>query len=185
MSATPSSSTLRVCLDTARGSFTVELYPERAPLTVANFLAYVDSGRYIDSSFFRIVNPQNQNAQDPVRISVIHGGTRPLDPGNMPMLALEDTRQSGLRHLHGTLSMGRDGRDDAEGDFFVCLGDQAHFDHGGARHPDGLGFAAFGQVVEGMAVVETIFAAAEAEEYLSPEAEIPIRSARRIESGER
>ncbi len=174
------SSTPRVLIDTALGAFVVELYPERAPLTVANFLAYVDSDRYAGSSIFRIVNPHNQQPEDPVRISVIHGGTRPLAASNLPMIALETTAQSGLRHLHGTLSMGRDGRDDAEGDFFVCIGDQPHFDHGGARHPDGEGFAAFGQVVEGMAVVEAIFAAAGPGEYLEPEAEIRIHGARRL-----
>ncbi|WP_162934957.1 peptidylprolyl isomerase [Pseudomonas cavernae] len=175
------STTPHVRIDTALGAFTVELYADRAPLTVANFLAYVDSGRYAGSSIFRIVNPHNQQPEDPVRISVIHGGTRPLAAGNLPMIALESTAQTGLRHRHGTLSMGRDGRDDAEGDFFVCIGDQPHFDHGGARHPDGEGFAAFGQVVDGLAVVEAIFAAAGPSEYLAPDAEIHIHAAQRIE----
>ncbi|MNZ53530.1 Peptidyl-prolyl cis-trans isomerase cyp18 [compost metagenome] len=164
----------RVTLETALGAFSVELYPERAPLTAANFLAYVDSGRYDGSSIFRIVNPCNQEPADPVRISVIHGGTRPLAADNLPMIPLESTEQTGLRHLHGTLSMGREEPDSAEGDFFVCIGDQPHFDHGGARHPDGLGFAAFGHVCTGMDVVEAIFAAAGPMEYLVPEAEIRI-----------
>lgn len=67
-----------VTLETALGAFTVELFAQKAPLTTANFLAYVDSGRYDGTSIFRIVNPDNQDAEDPVRISVIHGGTRPL-----------------------------------------------------------------------------------------------------------
>ncbi len=169
----------RVTLETALGSFTVLLRADRAPLTTANFLAYVDSGRYDDSSFFRIVNPHNQQPDDLVRISVIHGGTRPLAPDNLPMLALESTLQTGLSHGHGTLSMGRDEPDSAEGDFFICIGEQSHFDHGGARHPDGLGFAAFGEVADGMAVVEAIFAAAGAEEYLAPSAEVRILRAYR------
>ncbi|WP_286915227.1 MULTISPECIES: peptidylprolyl isomerase [unclassified Pseudomonas] len=163
-----------VTFETALGTFSVRLHADRAPLTAANFLAYVDSGRYDGSSIFRIVNPHNQTASDPVRISVIHGGTRPLVASNLPMIALETTQQTGLAHRHGTLSMGREEPDSAEGDFFVCLGDQPHFDFGGARHPDGLGFAAFGEVCEGMAVVEAIFAAAGPEEYLEPEAEVRI-----------
>lgn len=171
----------RVILETALGTFAVLLHADRAPLTVANFLAYVDSGRYDGSSIFRIVSPANQEPADPVRISVIHGGTRPLAADNLPMIPLEGTVQTGLCHRHGTLSMGRDEPDSAEGDFFVCIGDQPHFDHGGTRHPDGLGFAAFGEVCEGMDVVEAIFAAAGPGEYLAPEAEIRIlRAYRRI-----
>lgn len=172
-----------VTLETALGSFTVELYGEQAPLTTANFLAYVDSGRYDASSFFRIVSPSNQQPEDPVRISVIHGGTRPLASGNLPMIELESTLQSGLTHRHGTLSLGRDEANSAEGDFFICLGDQPHFDHGGARHADGLGFAAFGQVCAGMEVVEAIWACAGEEEYLPPEAEIAIVRAYRQQRG--
>lgn len=168
------SASVFVTLETALGAFTVELFADRAPLSVANFLAYVDSGRYDGSSIFRIVNPDNQQAEDPVRISVIHGGTRPLAADNLPMIALETTAQTGLSHRHGTLSLGREEADSAEGDFFVCIGDQPHFDHGGARHPDGLGFAAFGHVCAGMDVVEAIWACAGAEEYLAPDEEVAI-----------
>ncbi|QYY80553.1 peptidylprolyl isomerase [Pseudomonas germanica] len=172
-----------VTLETVLGCFTVELHGEQAPLSTANFLAYVDSGRYDGSSFFRIVSPSNQQPEDPVRISVIHGGTRPLDPNNFPMIELESTLQTGLTHRHGTLSLGRDGPNSAEGDFFICLGDQPHFDHGGARHLDGLGFAVFGQVCTGMEVVEAIWACAGEQEYLPPEGEIAIVRAYRQQRG--
>lgn len=175
--------TAYVTLETVLGAFTLELFGQQAPLTTANFLAYVDSGRYDGSSIFRIVNPSNQQAEDPVRISVVHGGTRPLAASNLPMIELETTLQTGLRHHHGCLSMGRDEANSAEGDFFVCIGDQPHFDHGGARHPDGLGFAAFGQVCAGMEVVEAIFAQAGAQEYLVPGAEIGILRAYRQPRG--
>lgn len=177
------SAPLYVTLETRLGAFTVELFAQQAPLTTANFLAYVDSGRYDGSSIFRIVTPANQQAEDPVRISVIHGGTRPLTPGNLPMIALETTAQTGLKHVHGTLSLGRDEADSAEGDFFVCIGDQPHFDHGGARHPDGLGFAAFGRVCAGMDVVEAIYGCAGSQEYLASEDEIIIQRAYRQAGG--
>ena len=76
---------------------------------------------------------------------------------------------------------GRDEPDSAEGDFFVCVGDQPAFDQGGERHPDGLGFAAFGQVVAGMEVLEAIYRCAGPEEYLAAEDEIKILSATRRE----
>lgn len=172
-----------VTLETILGAFTLELFGQQAPLTTSNFLAYVDSGRYDGSSIFRIVNPSNQQPEDPVRISVVHGGTRPLAASNLPMIELESTLQTGLSHRHGSVSLGRDEANSAEGDFFICIGDQPHFDHGGARHPDGLGFAAFGRVCAGMEVVEAIWSHAGAQEYLSPEAEIAIVRAYRQRRG--
>ena len=96
----------QVTLATRLGEFTVELYPRAAPLTVANFLAYVESGRYQGSSIFRIVHPDNQPDDGRARIQVIHGGTRPLDSSNLPMIPLETTGKTGLRHCHGAISMG-------------------------------------------------------------------------------
>jgi len=179
MSASPVA--CQVQISTRLGDFTVELYPRAAPVTVANFLAYVDSGRYRGSSIFRIVHPDNQPDDGRARIQVIHGGTRPLDSNNLPMIPLEATGQTGLRHCHGAISMGRDETDSAEGDFFICVGDQPAFDQGGERHPDGLGFAAFGLVVAGMDVVERIYRCAGPEEYLAVEDEIEIIAATRRE----
>ena len=63
------------------------------------------------------------------------------------------TRDTGLRHLDGTISMARDTSDTATSDFFICIGDQPDLDFGGKRNPDGQGFAAFGRVAKGMEVV--------------------------------
>lgn len=173
-----------VTLETTLGCFTVRLQGDRAPLTTTNFLAYVDSGRYDSSSFFRIVNPSVQGPRGPDGISVIVGGTRPLAASNLPRVALETTLQTGLQHRHGTLSLGReDEADSGEGEFFVCIGDHPQLDHGGSRHEDGLGFAAFGQVCAGMDVVEAIWGRAGPQEYLSPEAEVAIIRAYRVAGG--
>lgn len=178
------SSVAYVTLETALGCFTVQLQGDRAPLTAANFLAYVDSGRYDGSSFFRIVNPAVQGSEGPDGISVIVGGTRPLAASNLPAIALETTVRTGLRHRRGTLSLGReDEPDSGEGEFFVCLDDHPQLDHGGSRHEDGLGFAAFGQVCAGMDVVEAIWGRAGAQEYLSAETEVAIIRAYRVEGG--
>jgi len=58
--------------------------------------------------------------------------------------------------VDGAISMARDGPDTARSDFFICINDQPSLDHGGARNPDGQGFAAFGRVVRGMDVVSAI-----------------------------
>ena len=66
------------------------------------------------------------------------------------------TRDTGLRHLDGTISMARGTPDSATSDFFICVGDQPELDFGGKRNPDGQGFAAFGRVVRGIEVVRKI-----------------------------
>jgi peptidyl-prolyl cis-trans isomerase A (cyclophilin A) len=75
---------------------------------------------------------------------------------------------SGILHKDGTISMARSGPDTAVSDFFICIGDQPSLDFGGARNPDGQGFAAFGRVVAGMDVVRAIHKAPAEGETLSP-----------------
>ncbi|MEZ5313315.1 MAG: peptidylprolyl isomerase [Thermoanaerobaculia bacterium] len=84
---------------------------------------------------------------------------------------------TGLRHLDGT-SRWRDGPDTATSDFFVRIGDQPLLDFGGARNPDGQGFAAFGRVVHGMEVVRAIQAAPADGQSLAPP--VTIRTVRRL-----
>jgi peptidyl-prolyl cis-trans isomerase A (cyclophilin A) len=69
---------------------------------------------------------------------------------------LERTRDTGIKHLEGTLTMARDGPDTAQDSFSICIGDQPELDFGGRRNPDGQGFAAFGRVIRGMDVVRRI-----------------------------
>jgi peptidyl-prolyl cis-trans isomerase A (cyclophilin A) len=83
-------------------------------------------------------------------------------------LALERTRDTGLSHKDGTVSMARAGPDTATSDFFICIGDQPPLDFGGKRNPDGQGFAAFGRVVAGMDVVRRIQAAPAEGQSLKP-----------------
>jgi peptidyl-prolyl cis-trans isomerase A (cyclophilin A) len=146
----------RVRIETGVGSITVELDPVRAPVTTRNFLRYVEEGFYSDGAFFRTVTATNQ-PDDPVRIAVIQGGASPEkeDDEHAP-IPIERTRDTGLRHLDGTISMARLGPDTATQSFFICVGDQPELDFGGRRNPDGQGFAAFGRVVEGMDVVRAI-----------------------------
>jgi peptidyl-prolyl cis-trans isomerase A (cyclophilin A) len=155
---------------TDRGAIEAELFPDRAPATVANFLRYIDAGRYVDGQFHRTVtlNPDNQQ-NNTVKIEVIQGGASPkFDEQAWPAIALERTRDTGLKHLDGTLSMARAGPDTATSDFFVSLGDQPELDFGGKRNPDGQGFAAFGRVTKGLEVVRKIHTAPADGQKLSP-----------------
>jgi len=128
----------------------------RAPITGANFLRYADAGLYTGGTFYRVVRPDNQ-PNDAVRIEVIQGGMdRARREAALPPIPLEGTDTTGIRHTDGTLSMARSGPNSARAEFFVVIGDQPSLDAGGARNPDGLGFAAFGRVLDGMEVVRAI-----------------------------
>jgi peptidyl-prolyl cis-trans isomerase A (cyclophilin A) len=146
----------QVVIETDHGSISVEIDTESAPGTAANFLHYVENGFYDGGRFHRTVTPDNQ-PNDEIRIEVIQGGINPErdDERNDP-IPLERTSLTNLQHLHGTISMARFAPDSAVSDFFFCIGDQPSLDFGGMRNPDGQGFAAFGQVIEGMDVVRTI-----------------------------
>jgi len=141
-------------LRTDAGEILFRVYPDKAPVTAANFLRYVDAGLYNGTTFFRVVTPENQ-PDNKVRIEVIQGGD--VDEKKcFPAIAHETTEATGLRHLDGTVSMARAGPGTATSSFFICVGDQPELDFGGRRNPDGQGFAAFGRVVQGMDVVRKI-----------------------------
>src|SRR5262249_8827458 len=138
---------VRVLIQTEKGDIEVELDAARAPLTVANFLRYVDGKFYDGGRFHRTVTPGNQPDSN-VKIEVIQAGMPPArERDEFPPVKLERTRDTGLSHKAGTISMARDGPDTATSDFFLCVGDQPELDFGGKRNPDGQGFAAFGRVV--------------------------------------
>jgi peptidyl-prolyl cis-trans isomerase A (cyclophilin A) len=148
----------QVRITTDLGVIEAELFADQAPATVANFLRYVEAGRYTGGVFHRTVKLQPDNQpQSTVKIAVIQGGVNPaFAERDWPAIPLERTRDTGLKHLDGTLSMARAGPDTATSDFFICLGDQPELDFGGRRNPDGQGFAAFGRVTRGMEVVRRI-----------------------------
>jgi len=146
----------RVLIQTALGDIEVELDARRAPVTTENFLRYVLEGFYSDGLFFRTVTASNQ-PENPVKIAVIQAQADPTrEKEAFAPVAIERTRDTGLKHLDGTISMARAEPDTATHHFFICVGDQPELDFGGQRNPDGQGFAAFGRVVEGMDVVRKI-----------------------------
>src|SRR5215217_8482929 len=154
--ATDNADTVTVIVETPYGEITVDLDAGAAPGTTANFLAHLDAGSYNGGFFHRVVTTENQ-PNDTIRIEVIQGGVDASYPreGGTPIL-LERTTVTGLRHVDGAISMARSTPDSAVSDFFICIGDQPELDFGGKRNPDSQGFAAFGQVTQGMDVVRTI-----------------------------
>lgn len=166
--ATADARPVAVRLETDLGTIEVEIDLVHAPRSAANFLRYVDAGSYDGGRFHRTVRPDNEVRPD-VPIAVVQAGVAPeKEAGDLPPVALERTRDTGLRHLAGTLSMARDSPDSATSDFFICLTDLPALDFGGARNPDGQGFAAFGRVTSGLDVVRRIQAAPASGQSLTP-----------------
>ena len=176
---TPVPATVRVLLHTAQGDITIALETERAPITAANFLRYVDARRWDGVEFYRAM-PGGENR------GLIQAGIR--DSRRLfPPIAHESTARTGLSHTEGALSMPRLALGTAQGDFTIIVGNMTYLDAGPGSAGDGEGYAVFGRVVEGMDVVRRILAAptspTEGEghmrgQMLAPR--IPILTARRL-----
>ena len=148
-----------VDLETDLGHIKIELDAANAPKTTENFLRYVHEQHYSDGEFFRTVTDSNQ-PDSPIKIAVVQAQAD-VERTEFEPIELERTSDTGLSHLDGTISMARNGPDTATHSFFICVGDQPSLDHGGMRNPDGQGFAAFGQVIEGMDIIRQIHRAPE------------------------
>lgn len=153
----------RVRLQTDKGAIVAELADDKAPITVANFLHYVDSGHMDGAVFYRAAHAAGAPA-----VGFIEAGVK--DPAKLfPPIAHESTLVTGLKHLDGTLSMARFAPGTAVSDFSIICGEASQMD----AHPewtgDNQGYAAFGQVIEGMEVVRTILALPTGGPALNPE----------------
>ena len=145
--------TVRVNLQTGEGLIGLELYADKAPITTANFLRYVDDRLYDRSKIYRAL--RSPGAPD---MGLIQGGAR-FDPAHPHKpIAHESTLKTGLAHKDGTLSLARGALGTATSDFFICVGDASYLDANPAAPGDNQGFAAFGQCVEGMDIVRRILA---------------------------
>lgn len=147
--------TVEVVMSTDYGDVVIELDARRAPLTVANFLRYVDGEHYDGATFYRTVRYDTDNGSP--KIEVIQGGLRDAEPPFEP-ISHEDTETTGILHTDGVISMARGGVGTASSEFFICIGDQPGLDKGQPRNADEQGFAAFGRVVDGMDAVRKIHA---------------------------
>lgn len=157
-----------VRIQTSVGDVEVELYPEQAPKSVAAFLSYIDSGFYKNTTFYRVLNNDNQPS-DAFKSQLIQGGLWGTGRRkNLPGIPHESTQQTNILHKNGTISLARLAPGTATTEFFICVGDQPGYDYGGENNPDGQGYAAFGRVVKGMDVVNKIYNRPETDQYFSP-----------------
>jgi peptidyl-prolyl cis-trans isomerase A (cyclophilin A) len=151
---------------TELGDIICEIDTVHAPVTSYNFLNQIKSGTFKNALFYRVVRPGNQPTSK-TKIEVIQGGlySDELVKKYQP-IPHETTRQTGLKHLDGTLSMARNEPGTASTEFFICVGNQLELDFGGNRNSDGQGFAAFGKVIYGMDIVKKIQLQKDTNQYL-------------------
>lgn len=159
-----------IVIETSLGTIEATLDSAHAPVTVTNFLRYVDAHRYDGGRFHRTVTPGNQ-PENLIKIEVIQGGVARDQAGDAirwPPIELERTSVTGITHGDGALSMARGTANTATSDFFITIGAQHELDFGGKRNGDGQGFAAFGKVTSGAAVVRAIQESPATGQNLSP-----------------
>jgi peptidyl-prolyl cis-trans isomerase A (cyclophilin A) len=134
----------QVDVKTSMGNFRVELYPEKAPKTVANFLDYVKSGQYTGTIFHRVIPG-----------FMIQGGGYNTSFAEKPTRApIQLESRNGLKNSAGTIAMARTSDpNSATAQFFINTVDNAGLDY---PNPDGNGYAVFGKVTAGMDVVKKI-----------------------------
>lgn len=149
----------RATIETSMGSFTVELRTDVAPISANNFIMHAEAGNFDDGAFYRVVRDDNEReGVDPIHI--IQGG-RTWDrmfEDEAYNIEHEPTSETGLSHTRGAISWARGDVDTASTEFFIMVNDQPSLDAGpDGRNPDGEGYAVFGEVVDGMEVVEAIW----------------------------
>jgi len=136
--------TIMILMKTSKGDIKIELDPEKAPKTVENFLSYVESGHYNGTIFHRVMDG-----------FMIQGGGFDAEMAQKPAPRnVENEANNGLKNTVGSIAMARTpDPHSASAQFFINVNDNAFLDYPGQ---DGWGYCVFGQVVEGMDVVDEI-----------------------------
>ncbi len=134
----------KVVMETSKGEIVIELNAEAAPVTVANFLRYVDEGFYDGTIFHRVISN-----------FMIQGGGFTQDMQQKATHEpIKNEASNGLHNKRGTIAMARtNDPDSATAQFFINVKDNDFLDYGGPGHP---GYAVFGKVIKGMDVVDAI-----------------------------
>jgi cyclophilin family peptidyl-prolyl cis-trans isomerase len=135
-----------VIIETTIGNVTVELYQDKAPKTVANFLEYVKAGYFNGTIFHRVIKG-----------FMIQGGGLTADMKSKPARSpIENEAPNGLKNVRGTVAMARTGEiHSATSQFFINTVDNSFLDHR-SKSPDKFGYCVFGKVTSGMDVVDKI-----------------------------
>ena len=145
--ATTEAASPKVVFTTSVGDFTVELYPDKAPKTVENFLEYVNSGFYDGTAFHRVVDNFMVQGGGFTR-ELKHKPTRP---------AITNEANNGLSNMRGTLAMARTmDPHSATAQFFVNVVDNPRIDYSGDQNAQTWGYTVFGKVVSGLDVIDKI-----------------------------
>lgn len=155
--AVSAQATTNVVIATELGDIVVALETERAPITAANFLRYADEKRFDGTVFYRVMKLEWGEQPN----GLVQAGTQ-WDPDRiLPSIAHEPTDLTGVKHIAGAISMARGEPGTANGDWSITLSALVGLDADPTSDdPDRrAGYAAFGQVVEGMDVVRKIFEA--------------------------
>ncbi len=141
----PAADNPMVELETSLGSIKLELFPDKAPVTVANFLAYVKEGFYDGLIFHRVISTALVQA----------GGHRPgMDYKEPTHPSIVNEANNGLSNERGTIAMARAYPiDSAAAQFFINIVDNNELDHKGPE-PQDFGYAVFGRVIDGMEAVD-------------------------------
>jgi peptidyl-prolyl cis-trans isomerase A (cyclophilin A) len=157
----PAPATTTVIFKTALGDIHIAVETERAPVTAANFLRYVDAKRFDGITFYRAhkVSPDGQYA-------IVQGGLQNNSRLVYKPIAHESPQDTGLSHVNGAISMAREAPGTATADFFIVVGDLVSMD----GKPDGSdpGYAVFGHVVSGMDVVRAMLELPRSEDARNP-----------------
>lgn len=136
----------QVVLETSMGTITIELFKEKAPITVKNFLGYVKDGFYDGLIFHRVIKD----------FMIQGGGMTENMEQKKPKFAIKNEATNGLSNTRGTLAMARTAVvDSATSQFFINTVDNLFLNHRG-KQPDAFGYCVFGQVISGMEVVDQI-----------------------------
>jgi cyclophilin family peptidyl-prolyl cis-trans isomerase len=134
-----------VVVETSLGTFKVELFEDKAPVTVKNFLQYVEDKHYDGTIFHRVISD----------FMIQGGGFEPGMKEKKTRAAIKNESSNGLSNLKGTIAMARTGEpDSATAQWYVNVKDNTFLDKAKAR--DGVGYCVFGRVIEGLDVVEKI-----------------------------
>ncbi len=135
----------KVLMKTTKGDITIELYPDKAPITVNNFLSYVNDKFYDGTIFHRVIKG-----------FMIQGGGLTEDLAEKPAKApIQNEAKNGLKNKRGTIAMARMPEPHtASSQFFINHANNSFLDYGEAS--DGWGYCAFGKVIAGMDVVDAI-----------------------------
>jgi peptidyl-prolyl cis-trans isomerase A (cyclophilin A) len=144
----------QIVITTSMGDIEAELYPDKAPKTVAAFLQYIDAGYYKNSVFYRVVMQEGMSAS--LNTGIIQGGIWESQKLNLAGIPHESTQLSKLSHTDGTLSLARTAPGTANSEFFICIGDQTQYDFGNEGVGDKQGYSAFGKVTKGMDIARMI-----------------------------